>query len=113
MVAFSVLIWYHSNLDFGGSQVAVAYIHPFTGGHDLSCTSLYHGRLYKCSIVEQAFNWSSSKLLENKPKQDVPIDAPVELDEYQLERPAATTDQELPTVTYSVVAIMRGPGSSY
>ena len=58
-------------------------------------------RLYKCSFVEKAFKWISSKLLE-KPIQEAPGDVPEELDGYQLERP---DDQELPAVTYSIVDI--------
>ena len=40
--------------------------------------------------------------LEKKPKQEVPNDAPEELDGYQLERPE---DQELPIVTHSTIEI--------
>ena len=107
LVAFSVLTWY--NLDFGGSQVAVAYISVMIIFILLLGVTIFHvlryTRLYKCSIVEQALNWTSSKLLEKKLKQDAPSDAPEELDGYQLERPAATGDQELSTVTYSIIEI--------
>ena len=65
---------------------------------------LCYTRLYKCSFVEKAFKWTSSKLLEEKSKEQPPNDAPEELDGYQIER-SAPGDQELPTVTHSVVEI--------
>ena len=65
---------------------------------------LRYTSLYKCSFVEKAFKWTSSKLLEKKPKGQPPNDAPEELDGYWLERSAAG-DQELPTITYSVIEI--------
>ena len=105
LVAFSVLTWY--NLDFGGSQVAVAYISVMIIFILLLGVTIFHvlryTRLYKCSITERAFKWTSSKLLEKKTKQEVPSDGPEELDGYQLERSAAIGDGELSTVTYSVV----------
>ena len=61
-------------------------------------------RLYKCSFIEKAFKWTSSKLLEKRSKEQPLNDGPEELDGYQLERSAAG-DQELPTITYSVVEI--------
>ena len=105
LVAFSVLTWY--NIDFGGSQVAVAYISVTIIFILLLGVIVFHvlryTRLYKCSIIEKAFNWTSSMLLEKKPKQEVASDAPEELDGYQLERSAAAGDTEPTTVTYSVV----------
>ena len=65
---------------------------------------LHYTRLYKCSLVEKAFQWISSKLLVKRPKQEPPNDAPNELDGYQLERSAAR-DQEPQTITYSVIEI--------
>ena len=62
---------------------------------------LRYTRLYKCSLVEKAFKWITSNLMEKKLKQEPPNDVPEELDRYQLERTAAG-DQELPTVTYSI-----------
>ena len=106
LVAFSALTWY--NLDFGGNQVAVAYMSVMIIFILLLGVIVFHvlryTRLYKLSFVEKAFKWTSSKLLEKKPKEQPPNDAPEELDGYQLARSAAG-DQELPTVTYSVVEI--------
>ena len=107
LVAFSALTWY--NLDFGGNQVAVAYTSVMIIFILLLGVIVFHvlryTRLYKCSFVEKAFKWTSSKLLrEKKPKEQLPNDAPEELDGYRLER-SAPGDQELPTVTYSVVEI--------
>ena len=65
---------------------------------------LRYTRLYKLPLVEKAFKWTSSKLLEKKPKEQPPNDAPEELDGYRLVRSAAG-DREMPTVTYSVVEI--------
>ena len=106
LVAFSALTWYI--LDFGGNQVALAYtsvmiIFILLLGvivlHVLRYTSLYKG-----SFVKKSFEWTSSKLLEKKPKEQPLNDAPEELDGYRLERSAAG-DQELPTITYSVIEI--------
>ena len=106
LVAFSALTWY--NLDFGGNQVAVAYtsvtimfilLLGVIVDHVLRYT-----RLYKCAFVEKAFKWLTTKLIEKKPRQESPNDAPEQLDGYQLERTTAG-DQELPTITYSVIEI--------
>ena len=106
LVAFSALTWY--NLDFGGNQVVVAYMSVMIIFILLLGVIVFHvlryTRLYKLSFVEKAFKWTSSKLLEKKPKEQPPNDAPEELDGYQLARSTAG-DQELPTVTYSVVEI--------
>ena len=106
LVAFSALTWY--NLDFGGNQVAVAYTSVMIIFTLLLGVIIFHvlryTRLYKWSYVEKAFKWTSSKLLEKKPKEQPLNDAPEELDGYQLERSAAG-DQEVPTITYSVVEI--------
>ena len=106
LVAFSALTWY--NLDFGGNQVAVAYTSVMIIFTLLLGIIVFHvlcyTRLYKLSFVEKSFKWTSSKLLEKKPKEQPPNDAAEELDGYQLERSAAG-DQELPTITYSVVEI--------
>ena len=106
LVAFSALTWY--NLDIGGNQVAVAYTSVMIIFTLLLGIIVFHvlcyTRLYKLSFVEKAFKWTSSKLLEKRPKEQPPNDAPEELDGYQLERSAAG-DQELPTITYSVIEI--------
>ena len=106
LVVFSALTWY--NLDFRGNQVAVAYTTVMIIFVLLLGVVVFHvlryTRLYKLSFVEKAFKWASSKLLERKPKEQPPNDAPEELDGYQLER-SAVGDQELPTITYSVVEI--------
>ena len=65
---------------------------------------LNYTKLNKCSLVEKAFKWISSKLLEKKHKGYLPNDVPEEIDGYRLERSAAG-DQELPTITYSVIEI--------
>ena len=109
LVAFSALIWY--NLDFGGNQVAVAYTSVMIIFILLLVVIIFHifhyTRLYECSFVEKAFKWIS-KLLEKHSKQEPPNNAPEELDGYQLERSAAG-DQELPTVTYSVIEVSQNP----
>ena len=106
LIAFSALTWY--NPDFGGNQAAVAYMSVMIIFILLLGVIIFHvlryTRLYKLSFVEKAFKWTSSKLLEKKPKEQPPNDAPEELDGYRLARSAAG-DQELPTVTYSVVEI--------
>ena len=106
LVAFSALTWY--TLDFGGNQVALAYTSVMIIFILLLGVIIFHvlryTRLYKCYFVEKAFNWTSSKLMEKKPKEQPPNDTPEELDGYQLERLAAG-DQNLPIVTYSVVGL--------
>ena len=106
LVAFSALTWY--NLDFGGNQVALAYTSVMIIFILLLGVIIFHvlryTRLYKCSFVKKSFEWTSSKLLEKKPKEQPLNNAPEELDGYRLERSAAG-DQELPTITYSVVEI--------
>ena len=106
LFAFSVLTWY--NLDFGGSQVAVAYTSVTVIFILLLGVIVFHvlryTKLYKCSIIEKAFSRTSSMILEKKLKQETASDAPEELDGYQLERSAAAAgDPEPSTVTYSVV----------
>ena len=95
-------------LRLGGNQFAVAYTSVLITFIHFLGVIIFHiiryTRLYKCSIVEKAFKWTSSKLLEKKPAEQAPNYAPEELDGYQLERSAAG-DQELPTITYSVVEI--------
>ena len=57
LFAFSVLTWY--NLDFGGSQAAVAYISVTVIFILLLGVIVFHvlryTKLYKCSIIEKAF----------------------------------------------------------
>ena len=106
LVTFSALTWY--NLDFGGNQVAAAYTSVMIIFILLLGVIVFHilryTRLYKCSFVERAFKWTSSKLMEKKRIQEPPNDAPEELDGFQLERTAAG-DQELPTVTFSTIEL--------
>jgi hypothetical protein len=65
---------------------------------------LRYTRLYQYSFVEKAFKWISSKVLEKEPKEQPPNGGPEELDGYRLVR-SADGNQNLPTVTYSVVGI--------
>ena len=113
LVAFSALTWY--NLDFGGNQVAVAYTSVMNTFILLLVVIVFHvlryTRLYKWSFVKKSFNWIFSKLIERKPRQEPPNNAPEELDGYQLER-SATGDQELPTITYSVIDISQSTQNS-
>jgi hypothetical protein len=107
LVTFSALTWYI--LDFGGNQVALAYTSVMIIFILLLAVIVFHvfryTRLYKCSFVEKAFKWTSSKLLEKTSQEKPSDDAPDELDGYRLVRSAAG-DQNLPTViTYSVVGI--------
>ena len=106
LVAFSALTWY--NLDFGGNQVAVAHTSVMITFILLVVVIIFHAlrytRLYKWSFVEKSFKWTFSKLIERKPRQEPPNNAPEVLDGYQLERSVAG-DQELPTITYSVIDI--------
>ena len=91
LVAFSALTWY--NLDFGGNQVAVAYISVMVIFILLLGIIVFHilryTRLYKCSFVEKVFMRTSSKLQEKKPKEQPPNDTPEELNGYWLERSVA------------------------
>ena len=99
LVAFSALTWY--NLDFGGNQVAVAYTSVMIIFILLVAVIIFHvlrfTRLYKCSLVEKAF--------QKNPKCESSNDE--ELDGYQLydERSADHSDQELSTITHSTVEI--------
>ena len=74
LVAFSALTWY--NLDIGGNQVAAAYTSVMIIFILLFGNIVFHvlryTRLYKLSFVEKAFKWTSSKLLEKKPKEQPP-----------------------------------------
>ena len=110
LVAFSALTWY--NLDFGGNQVAVAYTSVMIMFILLLGVSVFHvlcyTRLYKCSFVQKAFKRISSNLMNNKPKQNPPRDAPEELDGFQLERTVnVARDRQLPAVTRTVVEIQQ------
>ena len=74
LVAFSALTWY--NLDFGGNQVAVAYMSVMIIFILLLGVIVFHvlryTKLYEFSSVEKAFKWITSKLLEKKPTQEPP-----------------------------------------
>ena len=91
LVAFSALTWY--NLEFGGNQIALAFTSVVIIFILLLGVIVFHvlryTRLYKSSFVDKAFKWTSSKLLEKKPKEKPPNDVPEELDGYQLERTVA------------------------
>ena len=104
LLAFSALTWY--NLHSKKNQIAIAYTSVMIIFILLLGVIVFHvlhyTRLYKCSFVEKAFKWISSKLIKKKPEEEHSNDAPEELDGYQFERP---NDEELPTVTYSVVEI--------
>ena len=106
LAAFSALTWF--NLDFRGNQVAVAYTSVMITFGLLLGVIVFHilcyTRLYRSSFVKKAFEWASSKLLKNQSTQGSLKDAPEEMDGYQLERHAAG-DQELPTITHTVVEI--------
>ena len=100
------MTWYNISSQAATNQIAVAYTSIMIIFILLLGVVVFHvsryTRLYKCSFVEKAFKWISSRLLEKKPQQQAQNNVPEELDGYQLERP---DDQELPAVTYSVVKI--------
>ena len=106
LVAFSALTLY--SLEVERSQAAVAYTSVTIIFILLLGVITFHvlryTRLYECSLVEKSFKWISSKLEDKKPRNESPNNAPEVLDRYQLERSGAG-DQELPTVTFSVVEI--------
>ena len=112
LVAFSALTWY--NLDFGGNQVAAVYSSVMIIFILLLAIVVFHvlryTALYKCPIVNKAFEWMSSKLLEKKPKQEPQNDTPEELDGYQLER--GRGDDTLERPTYSVIELLNEPSQS-
>ena len=106
IIASSVLTWY--NLDFGGNQVAVAYLSIMIififSVVIVVLHVLRYTRLYKHPSIENTFKWISFKLLERIENELLLLDAPEELDGYQLERCAAG-DLELSTVAHSVIEI--------
>ena len=110
LVALSALTLY--NLEAERNQVNVVAGYTCTSIILLGVIMLHVLRytlLYKCSIVEKAFEWISFNMLTDKnPRKESPNSAPDELDGYRLERSVAG-DQELPTITYSVVEISRQP----
>ena len=82
-------MWY--NLDFEGNQVTVAYtsvmiIFILLLGVIVLHILCYTMLLYKCSFVEKTYKWASSKLLEKKPKEQPPNNAPEKLGGYWLDR---------------------------
>ena len=93
-------------IHFGGNQVAVAYTSVMMIFILLLGIIVFHifyyTRISKLSFVQKAFKWTSSMLLKEKPKENLTNNDPEELDGYQLVRSAAG-DQELPTITYSVI----------
>ena len=106
LVVFSALTLY--NLEIERNQVAVAYTSVMIIFILLLGIIIFHvlryTRLYKCSFVEKVFKWASSMLRERKLRQELPNNAPEELDGYHFER-AAAGDLEIPTITYSEVEI--------
>ena len=106
LVAFSALTLY--SLEVERSQAAVAYtsvtiIFILVLGV-ITFHVLRYTRLYECSLVEKSFKWISSKLEDKKPRNESPNNVSEGLDGYQLERSVAG-DQELPTITFSVIEI--------
>ena len=115
LVAFSALMWY--TLEFGGNQIAVVYTSVMIIFILFCGVIIFHvlryTRLYKCTFIQKFIEWTSSKLTEKTPKQELQNDAqPEELDGYQLERSVAD-DQELPTITYSEVDICQNQEVNY
>ena len=111
VVFFSALTWY--SLDFGGKQVAVVYTSVMIIFILLLGVIIYHvlryTRLYKCSIVEKAFKWTSSKFLENKLNERPPNDALEDLDGYRLVR-SPSGEQNLPIIiTHTSIEISQEP----
>ena len=106
LLVFSALTWYNLSSQAFKKQVAVAYTSVMIIFILLLGVIVFHilryTRLYKCSFVEKAFKWMSSKLIEKRRNQESMNDASEELDGYQFER---HDDLELPTVTHSVVDI--------
>ena len=106
LLVFSALTWYNLSSQAFKKQVAVAYTSVMIIFILLLGVIVFHilryTRLYKCSFVEKAFKWMSSKLIEKQRNQESMNDASEELDGYQFER---HDDLELPTVTHSVVDI--------
>ena len=106
LVAFSALTLY--NLEGRGNQVAAAYISVVIIFILLLGVIMFHilryTRLYTCTFVEKAFKWTSFKLVDKRPRQVPPDNAPEELDGFRFERSVAG-DQQLPAVTYSEVEI--------
>jgi transcription initiation factor TFIID subunit 2/histone acetyltransferase MYST3 len=106
LVAFSALTLYY--LEVERSQAAAAYtsvtiIFALLLGV-ITFHVLRYTRLYERPLVEKSFEWISSKLEDKNPRNESLINVPEELDGYQLVRTVAG-DQELPTITYSVIEI--------
>ena len=106
LVAFSALTLY--TLEVERSQAAVTYTSVTIIFIHLLGVITFHvlryTRLYECSLVKKSFKWISCKLEDKKLRNNSPSNAPEVLDGYQLERSVAG-DQELPTITFSVVEI--------
>ena len=108
LVAFSTLTWY--NLDSGEDKTAIAYTSIMIIFIFLLGIIIFHilryTRIHKCSFAERIFNWTSSKLREKRPKQEVPSDGPEVLDGYQLRRHRSTAGkQQQSTITQTVIDI--------
>ena len=111
LVAFSALTWY--SLDFGGKQVAVVYTSVMIIFILLLGVIIYHvlryTRLYKCSIVEKAFKWTSSKILENKLNEQPPNDSLEDLDGYRLVRSPSGEQNLSIIITHTSIEISQEP----
>ena len=108
LVAFSTLTWY--NLDSGEDKTAIAYTSIMIIFIFLLGIIIFHilryTRINKCSFVERIFNWTSSEIIEKRPKQGVPSDGPEVLDGYQLCRRRSTAGkQQQSTITQTVIDI--------
>ena len=89
LAMFSAFTWY--SLDFGGNQVAVAYISVMITFAFLVVVIIFHvfrfTSLYKLSINKRSFQWITIKLSEKKAAQDnFGEDEPDEVDGVLIQR---------------------------
>ena len=101
LVFFAAFTWY--SLDFGGNQVAVAYISVMIIFALFLAIIVFHilrfSGLYKLSFVQQLLKWIASKLAGKKPtRENLDRNEPDEIDGLLLHRAR-------PHVSYSVVEI--------
>ena len=104
LAMFAAFTWY--SLDYGGNQVAVAYISVMTTFALLLVVIFYHifrfTSLHKLSFNKRSFQWIATKLSEKKATQrDVGEDEPDEVDGVLIQR------AKPPYVSYSVVEMSR------
>ena len=100
LAMFTAFTWY--SLDFGGNQVAVAYISVIITFALLLVVIIFHifrfTSLYKLSFNKRSFQWITLKLSEKKATQDnFSEDEPDEVDGVLIQR------AKPPYVSYSVV----------